>query len=74
MSQHPTGHWPHPTGPTARWARFLDVVRRIVGVPDYDAYVRHMRRHHPDTEPVTHDAFLRTCWEEKYSRPGHRCC
>jgi uncharacterized short protein YbdD (DUF466 family) len=63
------------------WARartfveqFLTVVRRIVGVPDYETYVRHVRSHHPGTEPMAQDAFLTKCWEEKYSRPGHRCC
>jgi uncharacterized short protein YbdD (DUF466 family) len=51
-----------------------NVVRRIVGIPDYDAYVAHQRTHHPDAEPLSRDEFLRKCWDEKYSRPGHRCC
>ena len=24
----------------------------MVGVPDYDAYLRHMRSHHPDRAPM----------------------
>jgi uncharacterized short protein YbdD (DUF466 family) len=56
------------------WRAIAKAIRQIVGVPDYDAYVRHMRAHHPEAELVTPDAFMRNCWEEKYSRPGHRCC
>ena len=55
-------------------SRVRNVVRRVVGVPDYDAYVRHVRRHHPEAVPMPPDAFISQCWEEKYSRPGHRCC
>lgn len=55
-------------------ARVAAVVRRIVGVPDYDAYVRHLRLHHPETEPATRNEFLRQCWDDKYTRPGNRCC
>jgi uncharacterized short protein YbdD (DUF466 family) len=55
-------------------ARVLAVVRRIVGVPDYDAYLAHARRHHPDAEPLSREAFVRESWDAKYSRPGNRCC
>jgi uncharacterized short protein YbdD (DUF466 family) len=55
-------------------ARVADAVRRIVGVPDYDAYVRHVRLHHPQAEPATKNEFMRQCWEDKYTRPGNRCC
>jgi uncharacterized short protein YbdD (DUF466 family) len=55
-------------------SRVLKVVRRIVGVPDYEAYLRHQYLHHPDIEPMSRKVFLERCWEEKYSRPGNRCC
>lgn len=55
-------------------ARVLAVIRRIVGVPDYDAYVRHVRAHHPDATPLDANAFLKKCWEDKYTKPGNRCC
>ena len=55
-------------------ARILAVVRRIVGVPDYDAYVAHVHAHHPGTEPLTQNAFLTKCWEDKYTKPGNKCC
>lgn len=52
----------------------LKIVRRIVGVPDYDAYLKHLRTHHPETVPPTQEQFLEKCWEDKFSRPGNRCC
>lgn len=55
-------------------SRVLKAVRRIVGIPDYDAYVAHVRKHHPETEPLTPNAFLEKCWKDKYSQPGNRCC
>lgn len=54
--------------------RILAVIRRIVGVPDYDAYVAHLHAHHPETTPLAQDAFLKKCWEDKYTKPGNRCC
>jgi uncharacterized short protein YbdD (DUF466 family) len=67
------GNTPY-SGPGAFVRQVLAVVRRIVGVPDYDAYLQHMRTHHPDAEPVTKEVFTKECMEAKYSRPGHRCC
>jgi uncharacterized short protein YbdD (DUF466 family) len=55
-------------------ARVARVVRRIVGVPDYEAYLRHARRAHPDAVPLTRDVYVRECLEARYSRPGSRCC
>ena len=31
--------------------------RLAIGVPDYDAYVAHVRAHHPDATPMTREAF-----------------
>jgi len=54
--------------------RIAAVVRRVVGVPDYDGYVAHVRQCHPDTVPLTREQFERSRLEDKYSRPGQRCC
>jgi uncharacterized short protein YbdD (DUF466 family) len=54
--------------------RAADVVRRVVGVPDYERYVAHVRQCHPDTTPMSRDEFERVRLEDKYSRPGQRCC
>lgn len=50
------------------------VLRRIVGVPDYDTYVAHVRECHAGTVPMTREEFEKARMEDKYSRPGQRCC
>jgi uncharacterized short protein YbdD (DUF466 family) len=52
----------------------LNAVRRIVGVPDYDRYVRHMRARHPGAPLQSRAEFFNQCWEDKAKRPGNRCC
>jgi uncharacterized short protein YbdD (DUF466 family) len=50
------------------------VIRRVVGVPDYERYVAHVRERHAGTAPMSREEFERSRLEDKYSRPGHRCC
>jgi len=50
------------------------VVRRVIGVPDYDIYVAHLRAHHPDVVPPTRAEFTDERFATKYSKPGARCC
>jgi uncharacterized short protein YbdD (DUF466 family) len=57
-----------------RVERAAEVIRRIIGVPDYDRYVEHCAAHHPDEKPMTRDEFFRYRVTDKYSRPGGRCC
>ena len=54
--------------------RTAKVLRRIIGVPDYDTYVAHMRECHADTAPMTRRDFEKARMDDKYSRPGQRCC
>ena len=54
--------------------RAAAVVRRVVGVPDYERYVQHVREHHAGTTPMTREEFEHSRLEDKYSRPGQRCC
>ncbi len=60
------------------WRRTLveaaRVVRKIIGVPDYEAYLRHLARAHPGAAPVDRATFMRQCQDARYSRPGSRCC
>lgn len=55
-------------------ARALAVLRRIIGVPDYDAYLAHMRADHPAGIVLTRDEFTHERMRDKYNRPGQRCC
>lgn len=50
------------------------ILRRVIGVPDYDIYVAHIREHHPDATPLTREEFTNQRLTDKYSRPGSRCC
>lgn len=57
-----------------RLARIANVLRRIMGVPDYAVYVDHMSRHHPECTPLDPRAFERERLADRYNRPGSRCC
>ena len=54
--------------------RSTDILRRIIGVPDYDRYVAHVRECHAGTVPMSREEFENARLEDKYSRPGQRCC
>jgi len=51
------------------------VGRLMVGVPDYDTYVRHRMAHHPDGKIMTYEEFFRERQESRYggSKIG-KCC
>ena len=54
--------------------RLAEVLRRIIGAPDYSAYVAHCRMHHPEREPLGLEEFLAERWRARYETPGGRCC
>lgn len=64
----------HPIGFRARFKRVVAIVRRIIGVPDYDEYLAHMQRHFPDCTPMDPRTFERDRMAAKYRQPGSRCC
>jgi uncharacterized short protein YbdD (DUF466 family) len=54
-------------------------IRRIghlmVGMPDYDAYLRHMADHHPQQPAMDRTRFFRDRQEARYNEEkGGRCC
>ncbi|MET0543893.1 MAG: YbdD/YjiX family protein [Variovorax sp.] len=49
-------------------------LRLMVGVPDYDTYVAHMRTTHPDREPMSYEAFFRERQQARYGTGRGRCC
>ena len=55
-----------------RWA--VQTARLAVGVPDYDAYVAHMRAHHPQRSPMDRDAFFHERMTARYGKGRSRCC
>ncbi|MFF7399441.1 YbdD/YjiX family protein [Achromobacter sp. NPDC008082] len=56
--------------------RYLgQTLRLMVGVPDYETYVEHMRRTHPDQEPMTYEAFFRERQDARYGgKKRIGCC
>jgi uncharacterized short protein YbdD (DUF466 family) len=50
------------------------VVERVLGVPDYEAYVTHVREAHPDARALAREEFINRRLTERYSKPGARCC
>ena len=57
-----------------RLRRCIEIVRTIIGVPDYERYLRHMRARHPDCVVLTANEFAQMRLESRYSKPGSRCC
>ena len=49
-------------------------LRLMLGAPDYDRYIAHLREAHPECAPLSRMQFDRERMEARYSRPGSRCC
>ena len=56
------------------FARANAVVRRIIGAPDYSAYLRHMAEKHHGCAVLSELEFLDEQLTARYSTPGARCC
>ncbi|WP_327752909.1 YbdD/YjiX family protein [Sphingobium sp. SJ10-10] len=55
--------------------RLRQMARMMVGVPDYDVYLRHMQEHHPKHDPMDRTAFFRERQEARYGgKNGGKCC
>ncbi|VVD67777.1 hypothetical protein PHO31112_00447 [Pandoraea horticolens] len=56
--------------------RYLgQAMRLMVGLPDYETYVAHVRATHPDQEAMSYEAFFRERQEARYGgKSGGRCC
>lgn len=58
--------------------RFVqETARLMIGVPDYETYLVHMKQKHPEREPMTYAAFFRNRQDARYGgkgRGGFRCC
>lgn len=46
----------------------------MVGVPDYEVYVQHMRQTHPEREPMSYEEFFRERQEARYGGGAGKCC
>jgi uncharacterized short protein YbdD (DUF466 family) len=50
------------------------VLRAVLGAPDYERYLDHVKAAHPECEPMSRNEFMRDRMNDRYSRPGTRCC
>ena len=53
---------------------FAETMRAIIGAPDYERYLEHMRRRHPLETPLRFEEFEQRRLVDKYQRPGAKCC
>ena len=59
----------------SRFGKYLgQAANLMVGVPDYEAYVKHMRDTHPEREPMSYEAFFRERQEARYGGGAGKCC
>ena len=60
----------------AQAGRYLgQSMRLMVGLPEYDTYLAHMEREHPDQAPMSYEAFFRERQEARYgSGRSGGCC
>lgn len=48
--------------------------KMLIGIPDYDNYVDHMKTNHPDKPYMTYNEFFRERQEARYGSGGSSCC
>jgi uncharacterized short protein YbdD (DUF466 family) len=56
------------------WKLAVRFGRRLIGVPDYDTYVAHLRAHHPERPVPDYAEFFRERQQARYRGGGGRCC
>lgn len=56
------------------WRRGVQTARLIIGVPDYDTYVAHMRARHPERAVMNYEQFFEERMKARYRSGGGRCC
>jgi len=61
-------------GAREAWRIAVATSRLALGVPDYDAYVAHVRAMHVEVEPMSREVFFRERMEARYGRGRSRCC
>ena len=52
----------------------LALVRRVVGMPDYERYLAHQREKHPGAPVLTEREFYNRYLESRYGAASSRCC
>ncbi|OZB61216.1 MAG: hypothetical protein B7X39_02635 [Lysobacterales bacterium 14-68-21] len=58
----------------AVWKWAVQTARLCCGVPDYDVYVQHLKRYHPERPIPSYEEFFRERQSARYKGTGGRCC
>ena len=69
-------HWMQAcTEATGRsWRLAARMARLAIGLPDYEAYLAHMRERHPDRPPMDRTTFFAERLNARYGKGRSRCC
>lgn len=61
---------------TQAMRQLSQILRLMVGVPEYSTYVDHMKIAHPDRPIMSYEKFFRERQEARYGGNGkiNRCC
>lgn len=57
-----------------RLSASLTVLRRLTGMPDYQAYLEHLSRHHPERPIPSEREYFTQYIESRYGNGPSRCC
>ena len=63
-----------PDSPGTLLRRLAGMMRGIAGMPDYDAYLEHLRRCHPEHAPLGEREFFAEYLRARYADGPNRCC
>jgi len=55
-------------------SRIVEAARLACGLPSYEAYVEHLRTHHPERALPSRSEFFRERQAARYRRGASRCC
>ncbi len=64
-------------GELGKFGAYLgQTARLMVGLPDYDNYLDHMQKNHPDQPVMSYEAFFRERQDARYGGNGRiaKCC
>ena len=56
------------------FSRAASALRVVLGFPDYERYLAHMRSAHPGDRVMSETEFRHTRLSDRYNRAGSKCC
>ena len=56
------------------WRRLQQLLRLMIGLPDYERYVQHRRLHHQGEPVLERAAFIAERQRARYGAGSSRCC